>query len=107
MRIVPNSGGMATKMPLTQPRFKDGDRCFSHYTMKWGTVVKLKERVDVRLRGVATGDIDHWYDVRWDDDSTDLMNDGGSQGWEMARIIPPAVAERFGYGKDPDTQPHG
>lgn len=81
--------------------FKAGDRVFSHYTMKWGNVVSVDRTEQVRESGVLTSHTDTWYSVRWDDGTTDLMNDGGTRGWSMCRIMPPHIAERNGWGKDP------
>lgn len=89
-------------MSNSSPAFGTGDRCFSHYTMKWGTVEEVRETYRGKKHGV-TGDPlpdTTWYNVRWDDGSTDSMDDAHGN-WDMARIIPPAVADRFGYGKDP------
>lgn len=66
-------------------RFADGDRVFSHYTMKWGNVVELNN--------ISVNSNDIWYDVRWDDGSTDLMNQGTTA--EFGRIMSPELAQRF------------
>ena len=41
-----------------------------------------------------------WYDVRNDDGSTDLLDDAHGD-WDMARLVPPHIASRYGYGSDP------
>ncbi|WP_297775403.1 hypothetical protein [Mycobacterium sp.] len=86
-----------------RPLFKRGDRVFSHYTMGWGTVTVVGQPELVRHAGQETGDTDTWHVVQWDDErqGTSLMNDGGTLGWEHARILPPRVASRNGYGTDP------
>ena len=78
-------------MTTITPQFQPGDRVFSHYTMQWGTVAVSTSA----LAGQGT-----WYRVNWDDGGMDEMNDGNGN-WDMARIIPPNVASRYGYGTDP------
>lgn len=83
------------------PMFNEGDRVFSHYTMKWGTIVSVGSDEPVHREGVEVpGKTDAWHDVRWDDGTTDYMNDGGGD-WDSARVLPPAIAKRYGYGEDP------
>jgi len=84
-----------------KPRFAVGDRVFSHYQMGWGVVERLGEVEPVQHQGEPTDDTDAWHLVRWDDGGTSIMNDGGTMGWDMARIMPPAIAKRYGYGDDP------
>jgi hypothetical protein len=36
--------------------------------------------------------------------SLELLDDGGGD-WELARIIPPQIAKRYGYGSDPKLPP--
>lgn len=68
-----------------------GERGFSHYTMKWGTV----ERLDTPWGDEpASG----WFDVRNDDGSRDYLNN--------VRFIRPAVAKRYGYGDGPKEAAH-
>lgn len=87
------------------PQFEVGDRCFSHYTMKWGTIERVGSTNRERYHH-GTGkpedrmDDTTWYDVRADDGSVDLLDDAHGH-WEMARIVPPAIASRYGYGTDP------
>ena len=86
----------------TEPQFKPGDRCFSHYTMKWGTVKRecITRRGDIHgVTGSPLPDTT-WYDVEWDDGLTDMMDDAHGD-WDMARIVPPKIAEQYGYGQDP------
>lgn len=86
----------------TQPAFAVGDRCFSHYTMQWGTVMKVRSTHRGETHGV-TGDPlpdTTWYEVRADDGTTAQLDDAHGN-WGMARIVPPAVASRYGYGTDP------
>lgn len=61
--------------------FNQGDRGFSHYTMKWGTVERIKPLDD------------GWFTVRNDDGTTDFLN--------AVRFVTPEVAKRNGYGDDP------
>lgn len=70
--------------------FDPGDRVFSHYTMSWGTVLEAQSHDD------HSGT---WYQVKFDRGSMDLMNDADGN-WEMARIVPPDVAVRYGYPAD-------
>lgn len=87
-----------------QPRFKLHDRVFSHYEMAWGTIVRVGKPEPVQHRGEQTDDIDTWHSVEWDAPrgGTSIMNDGGTMGWDLARIVPPAIARRYGYGDDPN-----
>jgi hypothetical protein len=86
----------------TQPQFKPGDRVFSHYTMQWGTVERVKNTVRDATHGVTGAALPDttWYRVRSDDGSIELLDDAHGD-WDMARIVPPDVAERNGYGTDP------
>src|SRR5947208_13531239 len=92
-------------MAHSEPQFQVGDRCFSHYTMTWGTVERIVSTERDRYRR-GTGkpeDRMHdttWYDVRNDSGSTDLLDDAHGH-WELARIVPPHIAKRYGYGDDP------
>lgn len=91
-------------MSTTQPAFAAGDRVFSHYTMKWGTIVKIDTTHRGQTHGV-TGDPlpdTTWYDVRNDDGTTDLLDDAHGN-WDMARIVPPHIAYLAGYGVDPQA----
>jgi hypothetical protein len=86
----------------TQPQFKIGDRCFSHYVMGWGTVTKINETRRGDIHGV-TGDPlpdTTWYTIRMDKGGTERLDDAHGD-WDLARIVPPAIAERYGYGRDP------
>ena len=54
-------------MTQTQPQFKPGDRFFTHYDMKWGTVVAINHTRRGDVHGV-TGDPlpdTTWYDVSY------------------------------------------
>lgn len=64
--------------------FKKGDRGYSHYTCKWGTVAEDQK---------GTEGFDAWFHVRNDDDTRDLLN--------PERFVTPEVAKRYGYGTDP------
>ena len=92
-------------MTQTQPQFKVGDRVWSHYTYKWGTIEKVGNTDRDRYHR-STGrpedrmDDTTWYDVRADDGSLDMLDDAHGN-WDMARIVPPHIARRYGYGDDP------
>lgn len=93
-------------MTQTEPQFKVGDRCFSHYTMKWGTVIKVGNTDrDRYYRGTGKPedrmDDTTWYDVRADDGSVDMLDDAHGH-WDMARLVPPRIAKLYGYGDDPN-----
>jgi hypothetical protein len=84
------------------PMFAAGDRVFSHYCMAWGTIERIDHTEPARRHGV-TGDplpSTTWYRVEMDNGSHELLDDGAGN-WELARIVPPNVATRFGYGTDP------
>lgn len=91
---------MATIM--TQPMFTAGDRIFSHYTMKWGTIHLKLHTVRGAKHGVTGSDLPDttWYRINWDDGSSDMLDDAHGD-WDMARIVPPLIAERYNYGSDP------
>jgi hypothetical protein len=86
------------------PRFAIGDRVFTYYDMKWGNIAKIHETQEVKRQGEPTGEFDTWYDVAMDDGSTGYYNDGGTMGWDMARIIPPDYAQRY-WPQYPDPKP--
>lgn len=96
----------------TQPQFKEGDRVFSHYTKHvaagvsgWGTIAKIGDTRRGAKHGV-TGDPlpdTTWYTVRTDEGGRELLDDAHGN-WEMARIVPPHIAERYGYGADPNPR---
>lgn len=91
-------------MPQTEPQFKPGDRFWTHYDYQWGTVVKLNHTVRGAVHGV-TGDPlpdTTWYEVKYDDGATSLLDDAHGN-WEMARMVPPHIAQRYGYGTDPQA----
>lgn len=87
---------------MTDPQFTPGDRVFSHYTMSWGTVEAIDHTVRDRVHGVTGTPLPDttWYDIRMDDGSRELLDDAHGD-WDMARIVPPAIAKRYGYGTDP------
>jgi len=90
---------------MTEPQFKVGDRFFTHYDMKWGTVKKIDRTYRNQTHGV-TGDPlpdTTWYSVRYDDGLTSLLDDAHGN-WDLARMMPPAIAKRFGYGDDPNPK---
>src|SRR5262245_14423702 len=88
----------------TQPQFKVGDRVFSHYEMKWGTIARVGNTDRGRTHGVTGSKLPDttWYDVTFDDGATSLLDDAHGD-WDMARIVPPAIARRYGYGSDPKS----
>jgi hypothetical protein len=83
-------------------QFKPGDRFFTHYDMKWGTVVKAKETRRGDVHGVTGSKLPDttWYEGRYDDGSPSLLDDAHGN-WDMARMLPPHIAKRYGYGDDP------
>ena len=85
----------------TQPQFKVGDRVFTHYDMEWGTIERISrtERDRTHHLGHKMDDTT-WYIVRYDSGSTSLLDDAHGN-WHMARIVPPHIAKRYGYGTDP------
>lgn len=85
----------------TQPAFKVGDRCYSHYTYKWGTIERISHTERDRYSVVKDRLPDTtWYHVRNDDGTGDLLDDAHGN-WHMARIVPPYIAHHYGYGTDP------
>lgn len=64
-------------------KWSKGDRGFTHYDMKWGTV---------------SGDPDDqgWFNVKYDEGGTSYLN--------AERFVVPRLAKRFGYGEDPNPQ---
>ena len=88
---------------LTEPQFKPGDRCFTHYDMQWGTVKRITRTERDRTHGVTGSRLDDttWYEVLYDNGSTGLLDDAHGN-WDMARLIPPHIAKQYGYGDDPN-----
>jgi hypothetical protein len=89
-------------MAQTEPQFKIGDRVFSHYVMGWGTIDRLSRTYRGDTHGV-TGDPlpdTTWYSVKMDKGTTELLDDAHGN-WDAARIVPPHIAKRYGYGDDP------
>jgi hypothetical protein len=89
-------------MTQTEPQFKPGDRFFTHYDMKWGTVQSVDRTYRGDTHGV-TGDPlpdTTWYSVKYDNGETSSLDDAHGN-WDMARMMPPHIAKRFGYGDDP------
>ena len=87
----------------TSTAFQLGDRCFSHYVMDWGTVESISHTTAETTHGVTGSELpaSTWYGVRMDKTgSLELLDDGGGD-WELARIVPPEIAARYGYGSDP------
>jgi hypothetical protein len=93
------SGDMTTQ---TQPQFKPGDRFFSHYAMQWGTVLHATNTYRDQKHGVTGEPLPDttWYSVDLDDGNHDTFDDAHGD-WDLARMIPPHIAERYGYGSDP------
>jgi hypothetical protein len=87
---------------MTEPLFKPGDRVFTHYDMKWGTVERIGQTVRGAVHGVTGAVLPDttWYTVRYDDGGSAMLDDAHGN-WNMARIVPPHIARRFGYGSDP------
>ena len=90
-------------MTQTQPQFKVGDRCFTHYDMKWGTVAAIDKTYRDQKHGVTGNPLPDttWYHVKYDDGGASLLDDAHGD-WDMARILPPNIAADFGYGVDPN-----
>lgn len=91
----------------TEPQFKVGDRVFSHYVKGpdnsgWGTVERVGHTDRDRTHGVTGTPMDDttWYMVVFDDGGRHSLDDAHGN-WEMARVVPPHIAERYGYGTDP------
>jgi hypothetical protein len=93
-------------MTQSEPKFQPGDRFWTHYDYKWGTVLSVNRTVRGAVHGV-TGDPlpdTTWYDVHYDGDPeghVSSMLDDAHGNWDMARMVPPRIAERYGYGADP------
>src|SRR4051812_16397303 len=92
-----------TAMTQTQPQFQPGDRFWTHYDYQWGVVVKVDTTYRDQKHGV-TGDPlpdTTWYEVKYDNGATSLLDDAHGN-WDMARMVPPHIAKRYGYGDDPN-----
>jgi hypothetical protein len=87
----------------TQPQFKPGDRFFTHYDMQWGTVIEESVTYRDQTHGVTGSKLPDttWYEVKYDNGKTSNLDDGHGN-WDMARMVPPHIAKRFGYGDDPN-----
>lgn len=94
---------------MSEPQFQPGDRVFSHYTRDrargisgWGTIERVRHTCRDQTHGVTGSRLPDttWYEVRTDEGATELLDDAHGE-WEMCRIMPPAIARRFGYGDDP------
>lgn len=94
---------------MTEPQFQPGDRVFSHYTRNrergisgWGTIESISHTVRDATHGVTGSRLPDttWYHVTPDEGGRELLDDAHGV-WDMARIVPPHIAERYGYGKDP------
>lgn len=90
----------------TQPQFTPGDRVFSHYEMKWGTIEKVGTTYRGQTHGVTGSKLPDttWYTVKLDGGGWSSLDDAHGN-WDMARIVPPHIARRFGYGNDPAPLP--
>jgi hypothetical protein len=77
-------------MAQTEPQFKPGDRFFTHYDMKWGTVVSENTTYRNQTHGVTGSKLPDttWYNVKYDDGSTSLLDDAHGN-WDMARMSRP------------------
>ena len=89
---------------MTQPQFSEGDRAYSHYIMRWVTVKKIDHTVRNATHGVTGSPLPDttWYKCEDDDGRTHLLDDGHGN-WDMARLVPPRIASRYGYGQDPKS----
>ena len=83
--------------------FEPGDRCFSHYVMDWGTVERVARTEEPGVHGVTGSPLpgSTWYDVRMDKSGRLEYLDDADGDWDLARIVPPQIATRYGYGTDP------
>ena len=89
-------------MTQSQPQFKPGDRFFTHYDMQWGDVISISNTVRAAHHGVTGEPLPDttWYRVKYDNGDTGLLDDAHGN-WDMARMVPPHIAKRYGYGEDP------
>lgn len=99
-------------MTTVEPKFKVGDRAFSHYVRNvsagktgWGTVAQVSHTEEPGTHGVTGSPLpaSTWYYVDMDSGSRELLDDANGN-WELARLVPPAIAARYGYGTDPKGQ---
>lgn len=92
-----------TEATETQPQFAVGARVFSHYVMDWGTVERIGQTRRGDTHGVTGSPLPDttWYTVRMDKSGGTELLDDAHGNWDMARIVPPEIAARFGYGTDP------
>ena len=90
-------------MTQTEPQFKPGDRAFSHYLMEWVTIVSLHHTDRDQIHGVTGTPLPDttWYETQPDGGGVEVLLDDAHGDWEMARIVPPQIATRYGYGADP------
>jgi hypothetical protein len=87
----------------TQAQFKPDDRFFTHYDYQWGTVINISHTDRDRTHHLGHKmDDTTWYHVKYDDGSTSILDDAHGN-WDMARMIPPHIAKRYGYGEDPKS----
>src|SRR4051794_31917840 len=63
-RAQPNRGSMS------EPAFSPGDRFWTHYDYRWGTVLALHHTVRDAVHGVTGNPLPDtsWYDVHYDGD---------------------------------------
>lgn len=87
----------------SQPQFQVGDRCFSHYAMKWGTIAEVGTTYRNQKHGVTHDSLPDttWYYVTLDDEGGRELLDDAHGNWDMARIVPPHIAAWYGFGTDP------
>lgn len=86
------------------PQFAEGDRVFSHYAGGWGTIEKVGRTEPAGVHGVTGSPLpaSTWYDVKMDKGNVEYLDDADGQ-WYLARILPPEVASRYGWGTDPQA----
>jgi hypothetical protein len=89
-------------MTQSEPKFQPGDRVFSHYEMKWGTIEKVGTTYRNQVHGVTREPLPDttWYMVKLDGGGWSNLDDAHGD-WDTARIVPPQIARRYGYGNDP------
>jgi hypothetical protein len=68
----------------------EGERGFTHYDMEWGTVIRGQKDPEAREGW------DAWFEVRYDNGKTCLLN--------AERFLTPELARIHGYGTDPVQQ---
>ena len=89
-------------MAQTEPQFKVGDRFWTHYDYQWGVVERINNTISGAIHGATKEPLPDttWYNVRYDNGDVALLDDAHGD-WDMARMVPPHIAKKYGYGDDP------